>query len=165
MVSSKRLAVSNGEVMNRQHLTNAWWPQRSIKPLDALREVADCLETGQVAPKLASDLVARAIRQYLFDGKDLAKCLGLKASRGKKTLVSSERQAKRDGLIKTVFNGLSGGKAARSKQVVALLHGHPPGELITEADVMAHVLQLRKEHGRSLPRSWEQISRIAKKAE
>ena len=143
----------------------SWWhqPAPQITPLDALRVTADHLERGEAVPAPAARLVAAALRRYLAGDLDLVRSLGLRPRRGKRPPVEVERRDARDGHIRALYESQPGpNKTERARRVAALLSGDQPSQPITEADVLAHLDALQREHGGDLPRSADRILRLVR---
>lgn len=143
----------------------SWWHRQptQITPLDALRITADHLERGEAVPAPAARLVAAALRSYLRGAdRDLLRSLGLRPARGRRHAPEEEARQARDRHILALFEAQPGKRTHRAKQVAALLAD--PAREVTEEQVMAHLLALRREHGCDLPRSWESVLRLANAA-
>lgn len=148
-------------------MTNpAWWHHAPlVDPLQALRLTADCLESGRPVPMPEGRLVAKALRQYLDDGKkDITANLGLRprvGGRHEDPLVL-HRMRERDRYIRAAYDSHPGKtQTAKAEGVVSLLRASVDPAPITEADVFAYILQLKRDFGGDLPTSARQVLRIA----
>ena len=135
-----------------------------MEPLEALRITADHLERGEAVPTPAAAIVAAGLRQYLAGAGDLTRSLGLRPRKGQRSELTRQRLKHRNDHIRAVFAMQQGDKSDRARKTAALLAAPPrqTGE-ITEADVMAHLIELHREHGGDLPRSWSQVLRVVGK--
>lgn len=138
----------------------AWW-QPSLTPLEAIRATADALEHGTVVPAAAAAIVATGLRKYLA-GADLSHSLGLRPHKGQRSELTRERLAARNDRIRAIFERQDGDKTDRARKTAEMLATPPREGAITEADVMAHLIELHREHGGTLPRSWSQVLRLVK---
>lgn len=145
----------------------AWWHASAspMTPLEAIKITVKGLEAGEVVPPAAASIVAQALRQYLAGDNDITRNLGLRPGRGVRHSNRREQKKARDSHIRFLFQMLPGLPTARAKQVACWLAEPPKKSEITEAEVMAHVLQLHQEHGADLPKSWEQILRVVGKGD
>ncbi len=140
----------------------AWWHQPPLSPLDALRITADSLERGEAVPPAAATIVAKALRAYLGGATDITRNLGLRPRRGGRhdAPLAREQRARRDERIRQVFDLQDGPKTERAAKVAELLRTPPEESRVTEADVMAHLLNLHRDHAGELPQSARQVLRI-----
>lgn len=147
-------------------LNPSWWQQQPpiIDPLQALRVAADCLESGQPVPMPEGRLVAKALRQYLDGKKDITANLGLRPRAGGRheDPLVLDRMRERDRCIKAAYDNHPGKtQTAKSEGVASLLKASDDPAPITEADVFAYILQLRRDFYGELPTSARQVLRIA----
>ena len=140
----------------------AWWHQQPPTPLEALRITADSLERGEPVPPAAATIIAKALRAYLGGATDITGNLGLRPRRGGRhdAPLAREQRAQRDEGIRHVFALQDGPKTERAAKVAELLRTPPVDGRVTEADVMAHLLNLHRDHAGSLPQSARQVLRI-----
>lgn len=153
------------------YLMNAnpsWWHQESpiIDPLDSIRVAVHCLEAGEPVPAPEARLIAKALRQYLDDGKkDITANLGLRPRAGGRheDPLVLDRMRERDRCIKAAYDNHPGkNQTAKAEGVVELLKATDAPAPLTEADVFAYILQLKRDFGGDLPTSARQVLRIAK---
>ncbi|MBA4256935.1 MAG: hypothetical protein C0445_13780 [Polaromonas sp.] len=143
-----------------------WWHQQTpiVDPLQALRVAAECLGSGQPVPLPEGRLVAKALRQYLDGKKDITANLGLRPRAGGRheDPLVLERTHERNQHIRAAYDSHPGQtQTAKAEGVAQLLHAPELPQQITEADVFAYVLKLRRDFGSDLPTSARQVLRIA----
>jgi hypothetical protein len=144
-------------------LNPVWWqPPKSMRPLEAIRITAECLEHGKAVPTQAADIVSHALRQYLDGQTDISRNLGLRPRRGgtHETPLRLEQATHRNDAIRAIYEAMPAtSKTGRAEQTAKLLRS-PPDQRITEADVFAHLVQLYESHAGTLPTSSRQVIRI-----
>lgn len=144
-------------------LNPSWWHQTpTMRPLEAVRLTADCLERGEPVPTSAAKIMARALRQYLAGQTDISRNLGLTARRGgqHETPLKLEQATHRNQAIKSIYEAMPGTSQKTRAELTAKLLRNPPDPQITEADVMANLLELYQNHAGTLPTSSRQVIRI-----
>lgn len=147
-------------------LNPSWWHQTpTMQPLEALRITAEHLERGEAVPKPASNIIARALRQYLAGQTDITRNLGLRPQRGgaHETPLALEKAAQRNTAIVAIYEALPGTQSDKAKRTAALL-SDPMGQRIDEADVIKNLDFLFQNYRGALPNSARQIINIAKGA-
>ena len=130
-----------------------------MKPLDAVRVTADCLERGEAVPPMAANVVARALRQYLNGESDITKNLGLRPGRRGRyeSPLQLERIAKRNDSIRQLYERQEGNKTVRASKVADLLRAPHPSGRVADDEVCEY---LRREFEGGLPTSARQVLRV-----
>lgn len=148
------------------HTNPCWWHQAPVvDPLNAIRVAVRCMEAGHPVPAPEARLIAEAFRQYLDGGKkDITANLGLRPRAGGRheDPLVLDRMRERDRCIKAAYDNHPGKtQTAKAEGVVELLKAADDPALLTEADVFAYILQLKRDFGGDLPTSSRQVLRIA----